>query len=97
MWTRPKHAYYLSFHLVSDGINGTPIVFPIVARGEDRVRIIMHAGNTEEEVLKLVSSILTWAQEMLDIEASDDKNRLPTAARRAYNLMKQQKSVGNGK
>jgi 8-amino-7-oxononanoate synthase len=64
-------------------------VFPIVARGEDRVRLIMHAGNTDDEVRRLVSSILTWAEEMMEIEASDDKNRLPAAARRAYSLMKQ--------
>lgn len=96
IWTRSKHAYYLSFHLVSDGINGTPIVFPIVARGEDRVRLIMHAGNTEDEVRRLVSSILTWAEEMMEIEASDDKNRLPTAAQRAYTLMKQMNTGSSG-
>lgn len=94
IWTRAKHAYYLSFHLVSDGINGTPIVFPIVARGEDRVRLIMHAGNTEDEVKKLVSSILTWAQEMMEIEASGDKNKMPKAAQKAYDLMKEKKEAG---
>lgn len=87
IWTKPKHANYLSFHLVRDGINGTPIVFPVVARGEDRVRIFLHAHNTHEEVITLVNSICSWAKEMMEIEASGDKNRLPTAARLAYDLL----------
>ena len=81
---------------MSDGINGTPIVFPVVARGEDRVRLIMHAGNTDEEVHKLVNSICAWAEEMMEIEASDDKNRLPTAARKAYDLMKKKHDGAEG-
>lgn len=93
IWTRAKHAYYLSFHLVSDGINGTPIVFPIVGRGEDRVRLIMHADNTEEEVKKLVGSICAWAEEMMEIEASSDKNKMPAAAQRAHDLMKKKQTV----
>ncbi|KAI4159930.1 MAG: hypothetical protein LQ342_006146 [Letrouitia transgressa] len=87
IWTKPKHANYLSFHLVRDGINGTPIVFPVVARGEDRVRIFLHAHNTHDEVITLVNSICSWAMEMMEIEASGDKNRLPTAARLAYDLL----------
>ncbi|KAL8700932.1 MAG: hypothetical protein Q9224_000734 [Gallowayella concinna] len=87
IWCKPKHAYYLSFHLVRDGINGTPIVFPVVARGEDRVRIFLHAHNTYDEVKFLVKSICAWAEEMMEIEASGDKNRLPTAARLAYDLL----------
>ncbi|KAL8927713.1 MAG: hypothetical protein Q9208_002128 [Pyrenodesmia sp. 3 TL-2023] len=87
IWTKPKHAYYLSFHLVRDGINGTAIAFPVVARGEERVRILLHAQNTREEVMTLVRSICSWAEEMLEIEASGDKNRLPSAARLAYDLL----------
>lgn len=88
LWTKPKHAYYLSFHLVSAGINGTPIVFPVVAKGEDRVRLIMHSFNTEEDVKALVDAVCSWAAEMMEIESSGDKNKLPVAARRAYDQMK---------
>lgn len=87
IWTKPKHAHYLSFHLVRDGINGTPIVFPVVAKGEDRVRIFMHAHNTEEDVRHLVKSITDWADEMMEIERSGDKNKLPSAARLAFDLI----------
>ncbi|KAL8952151.1 MAG: hypothetical protein Q9222_001928 [Ikaeria aurantiellina] len=96
IWTpKPKHAYYLSFHLVRDGINGTPIVFPIVARGEDRVRLMMHGHNTYEDVHTLVGSICSWAEEMMEIEASGDKNRLPSAARLAYDLISKDRNVSN--
>lgn len=93
IFCKPKQAYYLSFHLVRDGINGTPIVFPVVARGEDRVRIFLHAHNTKEEVLKLVESICTWAEEMIEIESSGDKNALPEAARLAHDLLEVNKNV----
>lgn len=67
-----------------------------MARGEDRVRLIMHAGNTEDEVKKLIGSILTWAEEMMEIEASGDKNKMPKAAKKAYDLMKEKKESMGG-
>ena len=88
LWMRrPKHALYLAFHLTRDGFNGCYIVFPIVAKGEDRVRLFLHAHNTKDDVRKLVKSIVAWTQEMLDIEASGDKNKLPTAARLAFDII----------
>ena len=87
LWCKSKHAHYLSFHLTRDGINGTPIVFPIVAKGEDRVRLLMHAHNTEDDARRLVKSITSWAQEMMEIEASGDKNKLPSAAAAAFALL----------
>ncbi|KAI1860718.1 uncharacterized protein JN550_011319 [Neoarthrinium moseri] len=97
LWTRrQKHALYLSFHLTRDGINGCYIVFPIVGKGEDRVRLLLHAHNTKDDVRKLIDSITTWTQEMLEIEASGDKNRLPSAARLAFDLIKRDRQIANG-
>jgi 8-amino-7-oxononanoate synthase len=97
LWTRrPKHALYLAFHLTKDGFNGCYIVFPIVPKGEDRVRLFLHAHNTKDEVKKLIDSITTWLQEMLDIEASGDKNRLPAAARLAFDILEKEKEATNG-
>ncbi|KAL2760153.1 hypothetical protein ACRALDRAFT_2038857 [Sodiomyces alcalophilus JCM 7366] len=97
LWTpRSKHALYLAFHLTRDGINGCYIVFPIVGKGEDRVRLLLHAHNTKDEVRKLIDSIISWTQEMLDIEASGDKNRLPSAARLAFDLVKRDREGTNG-
>lgn len=97
LWTRrPRHALYLSFHLTQDGFNGCGIVFPIVGKGEDRVRLFLHAHNTKDDVVRLVRSITTWIQEMLDIEASGDKATLPTAARLAFDLIEKDKLIANG-
>ncbi|KAI9170608.1 PLP-dependent aminotransferase [Paramyrothecium foliicola] len=91
LWTpRQKHSFYLSFHLTRDGFNGSYIVFPVVGKGEDRVRLILHAHNSKDDVKRLIDSICTWAQEMLDIETSGDKNKLPSAASLAYDLLKKQ-------
>jgi 8-amino-7-oxononanoate synthase len=88
LWVnKQKYAMYLAFHLTRDGFNGCHIVFPIVGKGEDRVRLIMHAHNTEDDVKRLVDSICTWAQEMMDIEAGPDKKKLPSSARLAYDLV----------
>lgn len=97
LWTRrPRHALYLAFHLTRDGFNGCYIVFPIVAKGEDRVRLFLHAHNTKEDVKNLIQSMVTWIQEMLDIEASGDKNKLPTAARLAFDIIEKDKQIANG-
>jgi 8-amino-7-oxononanoate synthase len=97
LWTRrPKHALYLAFHLTKDGFNGCYIVFPIVGKGEDRVRLFLHAHNTKEDVQNLIESMVTWIQEMLDIEASGDKNKLPTAARLAFDIIERDRQIANG-
>ena len=97
LWTRrPKYALYLAFHLTKDGFNGCYIVFPIVAKGEDRVRLFLHAHNTKDDVRKLTKSIFAWIQEMLDIEASGDKSKLPTAARLAFDIIDRDRQTTDG-
>jgi 8-amino-7-oxononanoate synthase len=83
----PKHNFYLAFHLQMAGFSVFPISYPVVPKGTERVRIIFHASNTEEEVKSLVASISVWAQEMLEIERCGDRTKLPTAARRVYTLV----------
>jgi 8-amino-7-oxononanoate synthase len=97
LWTgQQRHAMYLAFHLTRDGFNGCHIVFPIVGKGEDRLRITLHAHNTEEDVRRLVGSICSWAQEMMDIQSSGDRKRLPSAARLAYDLLERKNAAING-
>lgn len=94
LWTgQQRYAMYLAFHLTRDGFNGCHIVFPIVGKGEDRVRLILHAHNTEEDVRRLVGSICAWAQEMMDIESGGDRRRLPSAARLAYDLLERENAA----
>lgn len=87
VWTRPKHNFFLSFHLQLKGYAVYPVSYPVVPKGKDRVRIIFHAQNTDEQVKDLAACICAWGEEMLDIEQNGEGARLPTATRHAYNLM----------
>ncbi|KAH9940164.1 PLP-dependent transferase [Epithele typhae] len=39
----------------------TPIMFPAVPKGEERLRVILHAGNTEADVDQFIARLLAWA------------------------------------
>ena len=59
--------------------------YPIVPKGQSRVRVAFHANNTESQVDGLVSAICEWAQEMMEIEkGGGDENKIPKAARQIY-------------
>ncbi|PYI00203.1 class II aminotransferase/8-amino-7-oxononanoate synthase [Aspergillus ellipticus CBS 707.79] len=92
--TRTKHNFYLAFHLQQAGFSVFPISYPVVPKGTERVRIIFHASNTDAEVKALVAAIAEWAQEMLEIESSGDRTRVPAAARHVYALIAQAKLNG---
>lgn len=51
----------LASHCQGQGLMVRPIVAPTVPHGTERVRVCLHAGNTEREVEKLVMSIGEWA------------------------------------
>ncbi|EJD06919.1 PLP-dependent transferase [Fomitiporia mediterranea MF3/22] len=52
----------LSIHLRNLGLNARPISWPTVPKGKDRVRVCLHAGNSKEEVERLVDGIVEWAE-----------------------------------
>lgn len=52
----------LAQHLRALGIDAKPITWPTVPKGKDRIRICLHAGNTHNEVVRLVEGIVEWAQ-----------------------------------
>jgi len=88
LWTREHYNLFLAMHLQRNGIRAIPINPPVVPRGTGRVRIIIHAGNTEAQVEKLAATICEWAQEMLEIETGRaDGVQIPTTVRLMYSLM----------
>jgi 8-amino-7-oxononanoate synthase len=50
-------------------MNTRPITWPTVPKGKDRVRICLHAGNTRNEVERLVDAMVGWAQGMMSAVA----------------------------
>jgi len=44
------------------GILARPIVHPTVPKGEERVRVCIHANNTEEELDRLLHGVSAWIQ-----------------------------------
>ncbi|RYP89226.1 hypothetical protein DL769_000150 [Monosporascus sp. CRB-8-3] len=88
--TRPntKHNVFLAFHLQLNGFIAYPVYFPVVPKSAERVRIIFHASNTDEQIEALATSVCCWAEEMLEIdEEGAEGERLPTAARQAYAIL----------
>ncbi|KAI1820898.1 8-amino-7-oxononanoate synthase [Xylaria intraflava] len=82
--TRPGHVMFLFFQLTLNNMNAYPMVFPVVPKGETRIRLVFHAHNTFAQIDALVSTICDWASEMLSIQHADSEITLPKAARRVY-------------
>ncbi|KAI1460398.1 putative aminotransferase [Annulohypoxylon moriforme] len=88
VWTRQRYNFWLVFHLQSSKISAFPIDYPVVPKGQSRIRLMFHAGNTEAEVELLANSICEWAKEMIDIEkGGEGKSKVPKAAQQIYALM----------
>lgn len=75
---------FLFFHVLLNNINAHPMSFPVVPKGESRLRLIFHAHNTEQQIDHLVSVIHEWVAEMLEIERGEAGSSMPTAARQVY-------------
>lgn len=82
--TRPGHEILLFFHLLSNNFNAYPFTFPVVPKGRSRVRLVVHAHNSTEQIEKLVSVIFDWVSEMLEIERQDSGKQISTAASQLY-------------
>jgi len=52
----------LAKYLQEGGYMVRPIVHPTVPRGEERVRVCLHAGNTMDEIRGLVERIKDWVE-----------------------------------
>jgi len=65
-----------------------PIDYPVVPKGQSRVRLIVHGGNTEAEIDGMAKALFEWAEEMIEIETSGgDGLKVPKAAAMVYDLI----------
>ncbi|KAI0444953.1 5-aminolevulinate synthase [Xylaria telfairii] len=94
--TQQNYTYWLFFHLLSQSFCVFPVEHPLVPVGHGRLRIILHASNTEENVQSLIGSMFAWVEEMLDVTEAKGGKTVSTAAGRVYSWMKDQKLTGFG-
>ena len=76
-----------------------PVEHPVVAKGESRLKVTFHAGNTEEQVSGMVTSVFAWIQEMMEIEGSQDNAQrigVSLAAHKVYTWMAHEGLTGFG-
>ncbi|KAM5544660.1 hypothetical protein V8D89_001558 [Ganoderma adspersum] len=59
-----QHPQSLAAHLRQIGYASRAVPYPMVPRGEERIRVTVHAANQPQELVDLVSHILGWAETM---------------------------------
>lgn len=59
------HPHALALHLQARGYLVRPVVHPTVPKGQERIRICLHSGNSEDDVRRMVECIGEWTQEKL--------------------------------
>ncbi|KAI8944737.1 5-aminolevulinate synthase [Xylaria longipes] len=94
--THQNYTYWLFFHLLSLSFCVFPVEHPVVPIGQGRLRIIIHASNTEENVESLVDAIFIWVKEMLELTEGTGIKTVSTAASRVYSWMKGEGLTGFG-
>lgn len=57
-------------------MNARPITWPTVPKGKDRVRVCLHAGNTKDDVERLVNGIVKWAEDTLKARKEEPRTKV---------------------
>jgi len=60
----------LADYLLQRGYPVVPMTYPVVEKERSRIRVIIHAGNTEEEVDSFTSELLTWAAQQKSVSST---------------------------
>ncbi|KAI0549704.1 5-aminolevulinate synthase [Xylaria curta] len=96
MWTRPKHLYWLYFHLLSAGFCVWPIEYPAVPPGQGRIKVSLHAGNTETQVKSFINAVFQWVDQIIAIDDGKSNKNVTEAAGLVYSWMKSEGLKGFG-
>ena len=96
LWTRPKYLYWLYFHLLSSGYCTWPIEHPVVPPGQGRIRMTLHAVNTEAQIEGLVGAVFEWVGEILAIEEGTAGVKASRVAAKVYEWMRSEGLEGWG-
>lgn len=96
IWTRSNHIYWLYFHLLSSGYCVWPIDYPTVPVGQSRIKISLHARNTEAEIKNFLNATFQWVDEILAIGEGAEKEKPSRAAEQVYAWMRREGLQGFG-
>ncbi|PVH99977.1 5-aminolevulinate synthase [Periconia macrospinosa] len=88
--TREKYILWLFVHLMAASFSVFSVPYPIVPLGQDRVRIIIHAGNTDEQIVGLVNALFTWAEEIIEIEQGTSSAEVSSVASKVNEWMRKE-------
>lgn len=94
--TRPKYTWWLYLQLLARGFCVFPVEHPVVPAGKGRLRVIIHATNTEDQVEGFIDAIFSWVEEMIKIEDGTTKATVSLAADRVYAWMRKEGLTGYG-
>ncbi|RYP67343.1 hypothetical protein DL771_007287 [Monosporascus sp. 5C6A] len=94
--TRQKYTWWLYFHLLALSFCVFPVEHPVVPLGQGRLRVILHASNTEDQVQRFVDAVFAWVEEMIEIEDGRTAETVSHAARRVYAWMRRERLTGYG-
>lgn len=87
LWTRERYGHWLSFHLDARKYSAFPVAFPVVPKGSARLRVVIHADHTEQQIDGFVAAICEWAEEMVEIEmGTGGQGKVPRVAQQVYAL-----------
>lgn len=70
------YARELAAHLREHGFLARSICYPTVPKGEDRVRICVHADNRPQDVVALASCVREWSAREVERSREKDSARL---------------------
>lgn len=62
--TKPGLSHSLEDRLTGCGFFSLEVGYPVVAKEKERVRVIIHADNTESEVDGLIDAVVNWATDL---------------------------------
>ncbi|TGO20104.1 hypothetical protein BTUL_0001g01130 [Botrytis tulipae] len=91
LWTRERYGHWLTFHLDARNYSAFPVKYPVVPKGGARLRVVIHANHTEEQIDGLVAAVCEWAEEMVQIETgTGGRGKVPWAAQQVYALTEEE-------
>lgn len=94
--TRQEYIWWLYFALASSSFCVFPVDYPVVPLGQSRLRVILHATNTIDQVRRFTDVIFAWVEEMLEIEEGTSTQKVSRAARDVYAWMEGEGLKGYG-